>query len=418
LSIIDPSLGDDVAPEDALDVLPNAIVGEGEHLDGFRPTHFVVFLAPVSLGIDQLAVLETLEVMRNQIRSEFGAIAQFAEVEWLVRLDERLEDPESRRITERTEDVRAGFVYVVVRLEEIDTHYSSQTPIWVYRYGHETPKYARTTAIQPSIEGINDTKNIRMSESVGYDVVILGGGAAAFAAITEASRRDLSTTMVNTGLPIGGTCINVGCVPSKHLLTVAEAAFESPNNPFDAVEYSEGEPNVDWAAALNEKDDLVGQLRRENYVDVAEHFETDIYEGYGRFVDSTTIEVIDGPDEDTRITGERALIATGSSPWSAPIDGLETIDNETSETILERRALPESMVILGGSYIALEWGQILHRVGVDVTILQRSERVLSGMEGQLGREMQQCFRDEGIDVVTDTDFQQVTATAADGGMAA
>ena len=265
---------------------------------------------------------------------------------------------------------------------------------------------------------MNDTTNIRMSKSADYDGVILGGGAAAFAAITEASRRGLLTAMVNTGLPIGGTCVNVGCVPSKHLLAVAETAYEPPNNPFDAVEYSEGEPSVDWAAALDEKDDLVGQLRQENYTDVAEHFETDIYEGYGRFIDSTTIEVIDGPDEGTWITGEKALIATGSSPWAAPIDGLEAIDYETSETILERRDLPESIVIIGGGYIALEWGQILHRVGVDVTILQRSERVLSDMEGQLGREIQQCFRDEGIDVVTNNDFQHVTAAAADGGVAA
>jgi mercuric reductase len=258
---------------------------------------------------------------------------------------------------------------------------------------------------------------IRMSAETHYDLVILGGGAAAFAAITEASSRGLSTAMVNTGLPLGGTCVNVGCVPSKHLLAVSETTYEPPNNPFDAVRYSSDEPTIDWSAALDEKDRLVGQLRQENYVDVAEHFGTDIYEGYGRFVDSTTIDVVDGPDEGTRITGEKALIATGSSPWAAPIDGLEDVDYETSETILGRHELPESIVILGGGYIALEWGQILHRVGVDVTILQRSERVLSGMDGQLGHEMQRCFREEGITVVTGNDFQQITSVATDGGLA-
>jgi mercuric reductase len=208
--------------------------------------------------------------------------------------------------------------------------------------------------------------------------------------------------------------VNVGCVPSKHLLAVAESGAAASENPFDAVRYPE-EPTVDWADALDGTDDLVEGFRRENYVDVAEHFETDIYEGYGQLVDDTTIEVVDGADEGARITGEKALVATGSSPWAPPIDGLEEVDYYTSETILEERDLPESILMLGGGYIALEWGQILHRVGVDVTILQRSERVLSDMEGQLGREMQRAFDEEGIEILTDNDFRRVRRPAADGG---
>ncbi|WP_262181192.1 mercury(II) reductase [Haloarcula laminariae] len=253
-----------------------------------------------------------------------------------------------------------------------------------------------------------------MTHTPDYDLVILGGGAAAFAAITEASRRDLSTAMVNTGLPIGGTCVNVGCVPSKHLLAVAENGAAASENPFDAVRYPE-EPTVDWADALDGNDELVERFRQENYVDVAEHFETDIYKGYGQLVDDTTIEVVDGADEGARITGEKALVATGSSPWTPPIDGLDDVDYYTSETILEERDLPESILMLGGGYIALEWGQILHRVGVDVTVLQRSGHVLSDMEGQLGREMQRAFEEEGIEVITGNDFQRVRTLAADGG---
>ena len=248
-----------------------------------------------------------------------------------------------------------------------------------------------------------------------YDLVILGGGAAAFAAITEASSRGLSTAMVNTGLPIGGTCVNVGCVPSKRLLALGENAATPQENPFDAVQYGDDESTVDWAQALEGTDELVKRFRRTNYVDVAEHFETDIYEGYGKLVDDTTIEVVDGAGEGAKITGEKALVATGSSPWAPLIDGLEDVDYYSSETVLEERDLPESITIIGGGYIALEWGQILHRVGVDVTILQRSERILSGMEGQLGREIQRSFHEEGIDVVTGNDFQQVRSPATDGG---
>jgi len=166
-----------------------------------------------------------------------------------------------------------------------------------------------------------------------YDLVILGGGAAAFAAITEARSRGLSTAMVNTGLPIGGTCVNVGCVPSKRLLALGENAATPQENPFGAVQYSDGEPTVDWARALDGTDDLVEGFRRENYVDVAEHFETDIYEGYGELIADTTIEVVDGPDEGTRITGEKALVATGSSPGRRPSTASRTLTSEARQPI-------------------------------------------------------------------------------------
>jgi mercuric reductase len=240
-----------------------------------------------------------------------------------------------------------------------------------------------------------------MTTDHSYDLVILGGGAAAFAAITEADRRGLSTAMVNTGLPLGGTCVNVGCVPSKHLLEVGKTAFEPPRNPFDAVAYDDDQPKTDWSAAMEEKDRIVASLREQNYVDVADHFGTDIYEGYGRLTDDTAIEIVDGEDAGTTITGEKVLVATGSSPHIAPIDGIESVDYETSETILKRCDRPESVVMIGGGYVALEWGQILHHMGADVTILQRSSHVLSGMEAQLGRELQRCFEAEGIEVVTD-----------------
>ena len=106
-----------------------------------------------------------------------------------------------------------------------------------------------------------------------YDLVILGGGAAAFAAITEMERRNLTAAIVNDGLPLGGTCVNVGCVPSKHLLAVAETAFEPPRTPFDSIKYDVGDPAFDWRTAVAEKDALVDQLRRENYINVAEHYD-------------------------------------------------------------------------------------------------------------------------------------------------
>ncbi|WP_338729955.1 mercury(II) reductase [Haladaptatus sp. DJG-WS-42] len=253
-----------------------------------------------------------------------------------------------------------------------------------------------------------------MSSNSSYDLVVLGGGAAAFAALTEASSRGLSTALVNTGLPLGGTCVNVGCVPSKHLLEVGKMAFEPPRNPFKAVRY-EQEPEVDWATAIDEKNELIASLREQNYVDVADHFDVDVYEGFGQFATDTSIEIGEGDDVGVTLSGEKILVATGSSPKIAPIDGIESVEYETSESILERRELPESVIMLGGGYIGLEWGQILHRAGVDVTILQRSAHVLSGMDSHLGREVERTFEEEGIRVVTGASFERVGSVTADGG---
>lgn len=247
-----------------------------------------------------------------------------------------------------------------------------------------------------------------------YDLVILGGGAAAFAAITEASDRDLSTAMVNAGLPLGGTCVNVGCIPSKHLLAVAETAHAPRANPFSAVEYGP-EPIVNWPTAIDEMDRLVAALRERNYVGVADHHDTDIYEGYGRFADERTIEVVDGVDEGTQLRGRTILVATGSAPRIAPIDGIEDVPLETSESILERPTLPESIVLIGGGYVGCEWGQVLSRVGVDVTILQRSSHVLSGLWPELGRDLQAHLRAEGLRVITDATPTEVRSTS-DGGV--
>jgi len=188
----------------------------------------------------------------------------------------------------------------------------------------------------------------------------------------------LSTAMVNTGLPIGGTCVNVGCVPSKHLLAVAEHGAAASDNPFDAVTYTE-EPTVDWTRSTrrdrrNRRAIPTGELRRRRRALRDRHLRR-----LRQLIDDTTIEVVDGLDKGTRIAGEKALIATGSSPWAPPLTASTTSSTTParpfSTNATSQRASPSSAA--GTSH----WsgGQILHRVGVDITILQRPT-ASSGME--------------------------------------
>ncbi|HKJ68396.1 MAG TPA: FAD-dependent oxidoreductase [bacterium] len=151
-------------------------------------------------------------------------------------------------------------------------------------------------------------------------------------------------------------------------------------------------------------------------MNVAGHYGTDIYTERGRLVDEFTIELTTGDQAGTMIAGKVLLLATGSSPNVISIDGLDDIPYETSETMLERDTLPESLIILGGGFVAMEWGQILHRLGVEVTILQRSDHVLSRMEGQLGRALEKYLAEEGIQIITKTQVQKVQSVP-DGAMA-
>jgi len=253
-----------------------------------------------------------------------------------------------------------------------------------------------------------------MEDNRSYDLVILGGGAAAFAAITEASGRGLSTAIVNTGLPIGGTCVNVGCVPSKHLLAVGESAAAPQKNPFEAVQYSDDEPTVDWDEALDGTDALVERFRQENYVDVAEHFETDIY---GATANWSTTRPSDRRRPRQRVSGlparkrwSRLEVHPGYCPSTGSTASITTRAKPSSRNVISPVASLSS--VAGTSPLSGARSSI---ASASTTILQRSERVLSGMEGQLGREMQRAFEEEGIKVITGNDFQRVRAPAVDGG---
>jgi len=218
-----------------------------------------------------------------------------------------------------------------------------------------------------------------MEDNRSYDLVILGGGAAAFAAITEASGRGLSTAIVNTGLPIGGTCVNVGCVPSKHLLAVGESAAAPQkrirSRQSSTATMSRQSTGTRHSTVLTLSSSGSGRRTTSTSPSTSKPTST---RGYGELVDDTTIEIVDGPDKGYQDYRRENVGRDWKFTLGTAHRRLDGVDYYTSETILKERNLPGSIVIIGGGYIALEWGQILHRIGVDVTILQRSERVSQG----------------------------------------
>jgi len=225
----------------------------------------------------------------------------------------------------------------------------------------------------------------------GFDLAVVGGGSAGFAAAIRAAERDARVALINDGL-IGGTCVNVGCVPSKTLIRAGEARHTGLAHPFDGIPHAGGE--VDWPAIRTQKDELVARLRRGKYVDVLTAYPSiTLFEGHGTVERSGAVRLDDG----RRIETERAIVATGSSPWAPDVPGLAEADTLDSTAAFDLDELPASMIVLGTGSVGLEAGQAFARLGVTVTILARST-LLSKEDPEIGRELARHLRAEGIDV--------------------
>ena len=238
-----------------------------------------------------------------------------------------------------------------------------------------------------------------------FDLVILGGGSAAFSAAAVAASADRTVAIVEQRSP-GGTCPNHGCVPSKFLIEAAEAVHRSRLPRHACVAPSAGLA-VDFAELIREKDEWV--LRsRERYAHPRQP-QVHLFRGRGRFVDSHTIATEDG----TRLTGDRLLIATGARPVVPDVDGIDAVPHWTSDLLAaaepgEMKRLPSSLLTVGGGYIALESGQMFHRFGCQVTLLVRGGRLLNdGYEPEVRASIAQSLAHGGLDVSYHTELRSV-----------
>ncbi len=224
-----------------------------------------------------------------------------------------------------------------------------------------------------------------------YDFIILGGGAAGFAAATVARELGARTAMVNSGLPLGGTCVNVGCIPSKHLLSLAERYHHLKHPPTPIA--SAGEIPFDLAAAVRSKDDLVAALRRRNYEEVLLSFGDliTLYTGKARFLSPQEV-MVDGEV----LTAERFLVATGSRPAVPPIPGIREAGYITSREAMELRELPRSLLVVGAGPTGLELGQFFSRLGTEVTVLEKLPQILPRSEPEVSQELQRHLEAEGM----------------------
>src|SRR5437899_502945 len=225
-----------------------------------------------------------------------------------------------------------------------------------------------------------------------YDLIILGGGAAAFSAAIRADRNGAKALMIDGGT-IGGTCVNVGCVPSKRLLAVGDQFFRVANHPVPGLRLDHGW-SAEFSAVVRSKDRLVADLRKAKYADVlASLKDVEYVRGHAGFVSPHEVKV--GKD---RYEGDKFVIGTGSSPTVPSVPGIDKVDYLTNVEALSLKERPESMIVLGGRALGLEFAQMYQHLGTQVSLLQRSPRILPEEEPDISQSLRQYLKEDGIEI--------------------
>lgn len=232
-----------------------------------------------------------------------------------------------------------------------------------------------------------------------YDLLIIGSGGAAFSAAIKAVEKGAKVAMVERGT-IGGTCVNIGCVPSKTMLRAGEINHLAGSNPFTGLNTKA--ESVDMATLTEEKDELVQNMRQQKYIDLIDEYGFDLIQGEASFVDEQTVEI-----NGQKYTANTFLISTGASPSVPDIPGLKEVDYLTSTTALELKEVPKKLAIIGSGYIAMELGQLFSNLGSEVSLMQRSERLLKEYDPEISEAVFKALTEQELNFITGVTYKKV-----------
>lgn len=280
-----------------------------------------------------------------------------------------------------------------------------------YRRGTAEVRAAPGTASEMMIRAVKDAgyHATRLESAVITPVrsggaaphlVVIGSGGAAMAAALKATERGARVTLIERGT-IGGTCVNVGCVPSKIMIRAAEVAHKRRQSPFDAG-ISARAPAIDRPALLAQQTGRVEQLRAAKYEDIlAANTAITVIHGTARFDGTRSVLVCraDAPADagDERIPFDYAFIGTGARPAVPPVPGLADTPYWTSTEALESEEIPPRLAVIGSSVVAVELAQAFARLGSRVTILARTG-LFSQDDPEIGAALSAALHDEGIEI--------------------
>jgi len=241
-----------------------------------------------------------------------------------------------------------------------------------------------------------------------YDVTVIGSGPGGYVAAIRCAQLGMKTAIIEKYNTLGGTCLNVGCIPSKALLDSSEHYYNA-NNHFTEHGIELSNLKVNLKQMISRKNEVVKQtvggidfLMKKNKIDV--------YHGLGSFIDKNTIKV-KGDKKEEKIQTEKVIIATGSKPASLPFVKLDKKRVITSTEALELKSVPKHMIVIGGGVIGVELGSVYARLGAKVSVVEFLDSLIPTMDRTMGKELQKVLKKQGFDVYLK---HKVTAVEAKG----
>lgn len=249
-----------------------------------------------------------------------------------------------------------------------------------------------------------------------YDVTVIGSGPGGYVAAIRAAQLGMKVALVERYSALGGTCLNVGCIPSKALLDSSEYYYSAKKH-FAAHGIKVTGLDVDWPQMLKRKDKVIADTVSGIRYLMNKHGIT-VFEGHGSFVDATTIAVAKNAGTDEQIETRHAIIATGSKPADLPFAPIDKKRIISSTEALALTAIPGEMVVIGGGVIGLELGSVYARLGTKVSVVEFMDSIIPNMDRTMGKELQKALQRMGMTFYLShkvqsvvTEGERVTVTA-------
>ena len=241
-----------------------------------------------------------------------------------------------------------------------------------------------------------------------YDVVVIGSGPGGYVAAIRAAQLGLRTALVEKYNTLGGTCLNVGCIPSKALLDSSEH-YHQAKEQFSIHGIEVGSLGIDFPQMIARKGEVVSQtteginfLMKKNNIDVLQ--------GVGSFVDAHTIAVTPDKGKATQVGAKHVIVATGSKPSTLPFIEVDKKRVITSTEALSLPKLPKSMIVIGGGVIGLELGSVYARLGTEVNVVEYADSIIPIMDRAMGKELMRSMKKLGVKFHLKHGVKEVTAT--------
>ena len=262
--------------------------------------------------------------------------------------------------------------------------------------------------------------NFAEKESMSkYDVTVIGSGPGGYVAAIRCAQLGLKTAIIERYATKGGTCLNVGCIPSKALLDSSHHFEEATKNFANHGIDIEGKPKVNMKNMMKRKSDVVDQTTKG--IDfLMDKNKIESFQGHASFVDEHTISIKGDDGKTQEIETKNTIIATGSKPYELPFAPLDKERIISSTEALSLQEVPKHMILVGGGVIGLELGQVYKRLGADVTVIEYLDHIIPSMDKSLGKEMMRVMKKQKVKFklshqVTDIkrDGDEVTVKAKD-----